>query len=142
MSGKSSFTRARHLRVHWDDEPDHELHGAVIRMKRLSIRDLEELSRMDLPEGDDDDAVDSSTMMRIIDRLIDGLVSWNLVDDDGEDRPATREELESDATLALAILEKWMDVAGSVSGPLERRSSSGSPSRAVSALTALPSESL
>lgn len=146
MSSKSSFTRSRHLRVHWDDEPEHEFHGAVIYMKRLSIDALKELSTLDIPEGDDE-AVDSTTFTLIVDRLAAGLVSWNLVEESepGTEmvrRPATEEELRSDAALCMALLEKWMDVAGSVSGPLARRSNSGSPSPAVSALTDLPSESL
>ncbi len=140
MSSKSKFERPRHLRVHWDDDPDHELHGAEIRMKRLSVDDLRELSTMDLPEGDDD-AIDGSTLTLIVDRLADGLVSWNLTED-GEDRPATREELMEDASLCMAILERWMAVAGSVSAPLDRRSTNGSRSQAVSALTELPSASL
>lgn len=146
MSSKSSFTRSRHLRVHWDDEPEHEFHGAVIYMKRLSIDALKELSTLDVPESDDD-AVDSAGFGLIVDRLTAGLVSWNLVEEAEEGskpapRPATEEELRSDAGLCMALLEKWMDVAGSVSAPLERRSNSGSQSREVSALTDLPSESL
>lgn len=151
MSGKSSFTRSRHLRVHWDDEPQHELHGAVIYMKRLSVDDLRDMSTMDVPE-DDDAPVDGEALERIVDRLAAGLVSWNLVDVDDSDgppgatgrreRPATREELVGDAVLCMALLDKWMRVAGSVSGPLERRSNSGSPSPAASALTDLPSQSL
>lgn len=148
VSSKSSFTRSRHLRVHWDDEPEHELHGAVIYMKRLSIDALKELSTLDVPE-DDDEAADSAGFTLIVDRLTAGLVSWNLVEESdpemgavGAPRPATEEELRSDAALCMALLEKWMDVAGSVSGPLARRSNNGSPSREVSALTDLPSESL
>lgn len=145
MSSKSSFTRPRNLRVHWDDEPDHELHGAVIYMKRLSVDALRELST--LGGADDDDAVDGAGFGMIVDRLADGLVSWNLVEESEPDtevipRPATREELVSDGALCMAILDKWMDVAGSVSSPLGRRSNSGSPSPAVSALTDLPSVSL
>ncbi len=138
MSGKSRFNRPRHLRVHWDDEPEHELHGAEIRMKRLSVEDLQEMSTMDIPE--DDEKVDGAQLKSIVDRLANGLVSWNLVDGE-DDRPATRDELASDATLCMALLDRWMSVAGGVSDPLARRSTSGSPSQAVSALMDLPSES-
>jgi hypothetical protein len=131
--------------VHWDDEPDSEFHGAVIYMKRLSIDALRELSTLDAPESDDD-VVDSAGFSMIVDRLTAGLVSWNLVDgsEDGEPlpRPATGEELRSDAALCMALLDKWMDVAGSVSGPLAQRSTNGSRSPEVSVLTDLPSESL
>jgi hypothetical protein len=140
MSSKSSFERPRHLRVHWDDEPDHELHGAVIFMKRLSVDGLKELSTMDVPESDDE-APSGAAFDLIVGRLTEGLVSWNLTDD-GEPRPATSEELRSDAALCMALLERWMDVAGSPSGPLGRRSNNGSASPEVSALTALPSVSL
>lgn len=139
MSSKSSFERPRNLRVHWDDDPEHELHGAVIFMKRLSIDALRELSTLDVP--DDDEEVDAGQLDLLVDRLAGGLISWNLAEG-GEPRPAVRDELVSDANLCLAILGKWMAVAGSTSGPLDRRSTNGSRSPGVSALTDLQSESL
>jgi len=139
VSSKSTFTRDRYLRVHWDDDPDHEFHGAVIRMKRLSIDDLQEMSTMDIPEGNDE--VTAAQLTMIVERLADGLMSWNLVDEEGNERAPSPSELRADAALCMALLDKWMHIAGSVSGPLDGRSINGSQSRAASALMDLPSES-
>jgi hypothetical protein len=114
------------------------LEGLVVRLRSQSATRFLEFSEVLQGIGK------REAMNPIIDELVEHLIGWNMVDEDGEPVPATRDELmampiEWVTTLAL----HWMEtVSGRVTGgsPLGVSSPSGVPSAA--AVPVLPMESL
>ena len=109
------------LRVVFDDSMG-DLSGFVARFRRLSVADV--LTLMTFGSGSDAEEIEKG-----IDILGGKLISWNLVDENGDPVPATREGVsQQDIELIEALtsaLTRNMRVADS---PLERPLNGGRPS--------------
>jgi hypothetical protein len=106
-----------------------ELNGLQVRLRRLSVRALLEVSDL---AGDAGTEREEQSTRALIERLAEAIVAWNLEDDDGQLVPTDVDSLlDQDFVMLLAIVHRWMDVAD-VPAPLARPSTGGSPSPVVS----------
>jgi len=121
------FERTKHLNLTWPE--DHELAGLEVTMRRLSIGDMKRLAKMA-----DESTEESFTFLSK--RVANSIVTWN-VTENGNPVDPSPEYLDDDFELTGAILANWMGTAGSVSDPLESKSTVGSSSGAE--LTAMES---
>lgn len=99
---------------------DGNLEGLVVRVKSLKMGDMRKLSKIMADE-------DANTLEELPAFMIRSIVSWNLEDDNGVERPVNQEtfdDLELDDVVAIA--NKWMDT---MLGPDEELGK-GSPSGA------------
>lgn len=77
--------------------------GLIVRMKAIRVGRLRKLMGV-LGEGDD------GKLDEMFELLLEGLVSWNLEDEDGVPVPTTMEGLEQcEMPFVLAILEVWLE---------------------------------
>ncbi len=113
-------------------EKDSEHHGLEIRAgsvsfgRILAIADQAEALRA----GNAIDAARGglASAREFVDEFTGALISWNAVDEDGQDIPPTREGLLSqDIEWVLDILLTWFDSMVSVPSPLGESSTSGKP---------------
>jgi hypothetical protein len=80
---------------------------------------------------------------RTFELFMDRLVGWNLLDENDQPVPVTREAVEAeDDDLVQAVIKRWTDAVLGVPAPLESGSTSGGPSAVESTLTEIPSQSL
>jgi hypothetical protein len=109
----------------WSDV-EHPLHGLEIRLRGLSIGDLQIVTSLKAEEGE----VASSGLDQVgpvIDLFAARLISWNYEDEEGAPIPPSREEIEGlDVTVLLPAIMQWAEAASAVSGPLKNGSPSGS----------------
>lgn len=116
-----------------------ELAGFEVTFRGLVIDTFLELAELaDMAEpGRKFSAEDAAKMRRMFEIVADGLVEWNLLDDDDQPVPATLAGvLSQEYDLVLAVAEGWMKAVGSVPAPLARPSTDGRPS----AVASLPME--
>lgn len=92
---------------------DKEFEGLEVRLKSIKIGEMRRMLRLiDSDEDNTTEVLDG--MVALISK---GLVSWNLLEEDGSPTPATAEEVdELDFDLLKTILDEWLD---QVSGPGE-----------------------
>lgn len=92
---------------------DNEFEGLEVRLKSIKIGEMRRMLRLiDADEDNTTEVLDG--MVALISK---GLVSWNLLEEDGSPTPATAEEVdELDFDLLKTILDEWLD---QVSGPGE-----------------------
>lgn len=94
--------------------------GLIVRMKTISFGKVRRL--ISLMENDNDDNV----MDEISAQVSKNLVSWNLVDENEDEIPATVEGIDDqDFDLILKIVNAWLDAITGVSKDLGKDSSSG-----------------
>lgn len=108
-------------RIHTLEFDGELLNGLVVRMKGITFGKVRALMR-DM-NGDEEDG---AAMDRIVDALVDSLVSWTLEDENGAPVKPDKAGLESlDFDEVMEITGKWLD---SITGPdkdLGKDSSSG-----------------
>lgn len=105
---------------------DGDLQGLVVRMKSIKLGRVRRL--VQVTEGADDDQVLDNGLEEMLGLFADGLVSWNLEEEDGTPVPATLEGIEDqEAGLVLTILRRWLNAMTGVSHDLGKDSTSGSP---------------
>lgn len=92
---------------------DKEFEGLEVRLKSIKIGEMRRMLRLiDSDEDNTTEVLDG--MVALISK---GLVSWNLLEEDGTPVEPTREEVdELDFDLLKTILDEWLD---QVSGPGE-----------------------
>lgn len=98
--------------------------GLIIRMKSLRIGKLRRL--VQIIEADNEDL--SKFLGEIFDLIGEGLVSWNLEEENGAPVPADRagvEELEMG--LIMGLLSEWIDVMTGAGEELGKDLPSGGP---------------
>lgn len=102
-----------------------DMDGLVVKMKSMK---LGRIRRMVALTSDESVEVNDQQLEEMIDLFVDGLVTWNLEDEDGNPIPATREGVEDqEAPFILAILSKWLGVMTGVPAELGKDSTSGQP---------------
>jgi hypothetical protein len=95
----------------FDEIPDEE--GLIVRFKAIKIGKLRKLAR--LIEMDDDHMLEQ--MDELFTLMGEGLVSWNLEDEDGNAVEASLEGIEDqDFPFILKLLKLWL---GEMTGPDE-----------------------
>lgn len=122
------FTRTPHL-ITWPD--GHELQGLEVTMRRMSIGELADAQAVIDRLGGDGTSVEQQ-LRDIAEKVTEGLISWNLLDDDEQAVPTDIDAVQGrDMGLLLAILGAWIEEASGV--PLGRsvRSERGAPSRST-----------
>lgn len=83
--------------------------GLIVRMKAIRVGRLRKLMRV---VSDDDSQIDE-----MFELLLEGLVSWNLEDENGVPVPTTMEGLEDlEMPTVLGILTEWLE---NMTGPSE-----------------------
>lgn len=109
---------------------DPEFDGLVVSAKRLSVGQALEMDRLAATMGDNSV---HENVEQFIKYLADGIISWNLEDDDDNPIPHTYESLmQQDLPLIMAIGSAWRMTATSVPAPLAGDSESGDQSLAES----------
>lgn len=98
-----------------------EMDGFTVRMKSIRFGKVRELMRALDSEGNDDAVMES-----LAEHLLESIVSWDLVDDDGNEMPVDRESLdELDYAEVVELSGKWLDLITGPSPELGKDSSSG-----------------
>lgn len=96
--------------------------GLEIRMKGLRLGRVRRLVR--LLESEEEQTLDAVNAM--VDLINEGLVSWNLEDEDGVPIDATSEEVEElELPMILELLNEWLDRMTGVDEDLGKDSGSG-----------------
>lgn len=115
----------RKKKTHRLDFKDYEdFKGLEVHVKPLSVGQVLTLGR--LATKDDQTEEELETIFRI---LSQGLVDWNLEDDDGNEIPPTYESvLELDQEMASTIIEAWVSGVTKVDEELGKGSPSGEKS--------------
>lgn len=121
-------------RLSFEDHP-----GLEVRAKSVPLGEFLSISELAGVNGRDVTRQDTAKVAELFSGFAGALVDWNLEDDGGTPVPATLEGLYSqDFDFALEIIVGWMESIAGVPGPLDKPSSSGSPSLEAS----LPMEPL
>jgi len=116
------FVRANELTI--DFEPEHELHGLEVKVRRISVQEFIEME--EILEGKD--------LLPKIDAFAKVLLSWNLENAKGKAVPATSAGLRSmDLQFTLMLLRAFSEVVSGVPRPLDVSSQRGGPDLAVEA---------
>jgi hypothetical protein len=110
---------------------DPELAGLEVKARRLTVRELLELSKMRTVDPDNVDAMEhllhTATVMSGV------LLAWNLADDDGNPVPLSADTLaDQDPDLLTAIIGAVTAASVGVSPPLPQPSADGVPSPELS----------
>jgi hypothetical protein len=106
---------------------DPEMDGLEVRVKSMSVGKVREF----LAKSRSNEVDVGATF----DDFADGLLSWNLLDDDDRPVPPTREGIDAqDVDFIMAIVTAWMETITGVADadPLGGRSNSGEPSLVAS----------
>lgn len=116
--------------------------GLEVRVGSLTTGEFLELIQVSAPSQDN--AAGNNETERMLQFLAKHIISWNLLDEEGQAVPTTFEGLlTSDLDLNQIIIGAWVDAIGGASGPLEKNSTSGESMLVESIpMTALSSESL
>ena len=100
------------------DEP-----GLIVRMKAIKVGKLRKLMRVISVE---EDKMTPEMIDEIFKLLLDGLVSWNLEDEQGSPVPTTMDGVdELELTTVMAILNEWLENMTGVDDELGKDSISG-----------------
>jgi hypothetical protein len=108
-----------------DFPADSEFHGLVVYMRRLKFGAMLEISELS-----DDPERDSESTRELVTRFSAALQSWNLLNDDGEPVGTDIDSIlhpvaGADMDVVLVIVERWVNVAGGIPGPLALSSANG-----------------
>lgn len=104
----------------------HELHGLVVKARRPRIEQIEVVEGI---QTEDRSAVAASFKPIIRGVFGPALISWNYVNEDGDEVPATPDGFASiDVEAQMSIINGWIDDA-QVSTDLGKESDSGRSSR-------------
>lgn len=107
--------------------------GFVCVMGALSVDGLLEVAELSEIDAQNPSAEDFPKIRRLFGLVAEGLIEWNLLDQEDQPVPATLKGLTSqEIPLAFAIVEGWMQAAGGVPGPLPPTSGGGKPSEVAS----------
>jgi hypothetical protein len=106
-----------------------DLAGLEVRMKRISIDQMMEVSRLLSLRGKGDNELtgeDRAQINELFDLVGGRMVSWNLEEEDGTPVACTAAALrDQDPALVYGIISGWMDALAGVSAPLAKTSSGG-----------------
>jgi hypothetical protein len=102
---------------------DPQFEGLEVRMKRLSIGKMLQVSNLRDTDGFKDD---EDKLNKLLSILSEAITSWNLEEADDTPVPTTVEGIASiDPEFLFALIDAWLEVALAVSNPLAQRSSNG-----------------
>lgn len=91
--------------------------GLEVRMRGLTIGELNKISQLQGANG-------LTAVDEVMDILQDGMISWNLENED--DSPVSINDMrDEDSAMLLAIVNAWTEVVGDVPAPLPSGSSNG-----------------
>lgn len=100
----------------------HVHHGLFVKLRGLSIKDLNTVQSM---RGMNQD-IDDQLLRDVLGILSNRIVEWNVTDDDGNVIPHDVDTLaDEDFGMVMDILNAWTKAVTSVPGPLGERSTSG-----------------
>lgn len=103
----------------------HVHHGLVVKLRGLSINQLNTVQSMRGVKSEDD--LSAELFDEVLSILAGRMISWNL-EDDGIPVPATKESLaDEDFGMVTDIITSWTKAVTGVSAPLGARSNSGAP---------------
>lgn len=103
-----------------------DLDGLVVKMKSIKLGRIRRMVAITSREASSATEGEIEEMLAVFE---EGLVAWNLEDEDGTPVPETREGIEDqEADFILQILSKWLDALTGVPRDLGKGSTSGSPS--------------
>lgn len=123
--------------ITFDDE--HPLAGFDVRIRSCTIKEMRLMDH--LTAGDVDDKEDRE--QQLTELFLGKLVSWNLMDDEGQPKPMTQEALdEEEPALLQALIIEWYKAMVTVNIPLPRDYLSGRSSQEASLGLASQSGSL
>lgn len=126
------YKRNRTVELKFGDDTG-DMAGFEITLRRLSIGQVLDISELaDIP--DDTSLTEQKQIVgKLADRVAEQIVSWNLLDDDEQPiAPSAAALRNEDLAFLQGIVDAWLEAVGGVSGPLDRPSSNGAPSPAVS----------
>jgi hypothetical protein len=122
------------LKLVWPE--DSEFHGLEVRVRRLSIGALLEIAEM---ETGTTEANAVERLDKLVTKVSKMIVSWNLLDDDGEQVPTTPDGIKTgDEQLLYAIISTTTDLMVGAKPPLPQPSTDGEQSLEAS----IPMETL
>jgi hypothetical protein len=111
---------------------DPEFAGLEVRMRGLSLDRLVQISRVLQGENLVDQA-DDSGRTELFGLLADGLIGWNLEDEDGTPVPTDVAAIRAQPLdLVMQVVGAWRRAVTEVSAPLEPSLNGGPPSLEVS----------
>jgi hypothetical protein len=114
------------LILEWPE--DSEFSGLVIRMKRMTIRQLIDVEKLGDVGKDSTAAEVKEAMSEMLDAVAGGLLSWNYETEDGTPVPAVRESLdELDMEMVMAWIRAWKSAAAAVPLASPPSSPTGAP---------------
>lgn len=115
---------------------DDDMAGLEVAVRRLSFDGLLGLIRLaDGLKGDGSILAKLERTEKLFTVMARGIVSWNLLDDDGAPVPVTRDGIGAqDLGFLLQIVYPWIEAVASVDSPLPQSSANGQQSAAESTL--------
>jgi hypothetical protein len=103
---------------------DHVHHGLVVKLRGLSIKDLNIVQSMRGIKSEED--LNGDIFGQVLGVLAARIIEWNLTDDDDTPLPHTASALaEEDFGMVTDIITAWTKAVTGVSAPLDARSTSG-----------------
>lgn len=98
-----------------------ELESLTVRMRSIRFGKVRELMRFLDSDGETDEV-----MEKLAENLLENIVSWDLVDEDGSEMPVNRESLdELEYGEVIELTSKWLDLITGPDKELGKDSSSG-----------------
>jgi hypothetical protein len=112
----------------------HDNHGLEVRMRPLSIAELQQIGSMaELDLSSDAGPEAMAALDDMIGLFASKLIGWNLDDDQGEPVPATFDGAKAqDTDFVLELIDAWMTAAAGVTPPLPNGSTGGGTPLAAS----------
>lgn len=122
-----AYQRKTYLLTWKDEDERHPLHGFEVKLKGLTLGDMQTVTSLQSLQKDLAETRDMSLLDPFVDLLEKKIISWNLQDEEGQDVQPDREGIINlDMTVLLPMMSKWMEQAGGgLSTPLSKGSSSG-----------------
>lgn len=107
--------------------------GLEVRMRGMSVDTMTTLASLADLKTDAPSAADLERLEPFWDAIGAGLIGWNVLDEDDQPVPATREAVRGeDLAMLFAITDAWMTAVAGVPAPLGGTSSDGQRSRLAS----------
>lgn len=116
--------QARTYKLLWPE--GHQFHGLEIRMRGMSLAELERLSAFERSKGDADVAGRTAEIRAMAELFSHRLISWNLEDEEGRPVGTDPDSIASaDLGLVMSAIGAWEREVTRVPDPLPQGSSDG-----------------
>ena len=116
--------QARTYRLTWPE--GHTFHGLEIRMRGMSLAELDQLSKFEAPAGDATVSGRTAEMRAMAELFSSRLISWNYEDENGEPVGTDPESIaNADLGMVMSAIGAWQKEVTRVPDPLPQDSSGG-----------------